>query len=166
MRSNHTRIIGIVFNNISKNFDYTIRYYLKFMPWMNDRLYYGGFSGKCPKTVENQNVYILNLELESNYWSSGFLTVQYALDKAFIEKNSKSPLNVQLLTKGIAFPPRVKDVGLSQIYRDFLPLITIISFMFIIPAVVQRIVEEKRSGIKVSNMLNRGTPDLQISLYT
>ncbi|XP_049818553.1 phospholipid-transporting ATPase ABCA3 isoform X2 [Aethina tumida] len=131
MRSNHTRIIGIVFNNISKNFDYTLRYYLKFMPWMNDRLYYGGFS-----------------ELESNYWSSGFLTVQYALDKAFIEKNSKSPLNVQLLTKGIAFPPRVKDVGLSQIYRDFLPLITIISFMFIIPAVVQRIVEEKRSGIK------------------
>jgi hypothetical protein len=51
-------------------------------------------------------------------------------------------------------PPHTLDSGLNQLFIHFLPLSTIFSFIFLCPAVLQRVGEDKCSGTKVIiNML-------------
>lgn len=46
------------------------------------------------------------------------------------------------------YPPHSKDEGVN-LFMQILPLITLLGFIFLVPAVMTRIVEEKATGIKV-----------------
>lgn len=83
------------------------------------------------------------------YKDSGFLALQLALDKSFIEMATNKELPA-ITFQEFPFPPYTKDLGLQIMYENVLPLITIFSFILLCPAVIKRIVEEKYSGSKVS----------------
>lgn len=50
------------------------------------------------------------------------------------------------------YPPHKADSGLSSIFIHYYPLITLCSFIFVCPAVLMRVVEEKYTGIKVTKL--------------
>lgn len=72
-----------------------------------------------------------------------------ALDISFIEMTSNKKLPVTLVMQEFPYPPFLNDIGIADMFSLVLPLVTIFSFVFLCPAVLKRIVEEKSSGIKV-----------------
>ncbi|CAH0550158.1 unnamed protein product [Brassicogethes aeneus] len=134
VQDNIVRAIGIIFEEWeSPKFKYTLRVHEESAFWNNDKL----FSSE-----------VFNDYQQIPYISTGFLTVQQALDNVFIEKNSNKTIELNINLKGVPFPPRIRDVGVTTLYSSILPYVTIFSFLLIIPAIVQRVVEEKKSGIK------------------
>lgn len=86
----------------------------------------------------------------SKYVYKGYAALQVALDKAYIELQLGNSIeNLDFSMQEFPDPPRVVDSSLNQLLMYFLPLITMFSFMFLCPAVLQRVGEEKFSGIKV-----------------
>lgn len=43
----------------------------------------------------------------------------------------------------------MNDMGFTEIYNIVLPVLTVISFLFLCPSLLKRVVEEKQTGIKV-----------------
>lgn len=78
------------------------------------------------------------------------MALQIAVNKAFLEiAIGKTPTNVEFSIQEFPYPPHIQDTGLSQLFLYFLPLMTVFSFIFLCPAVLQRVGEEKSSGTKV-----------------
>ncbi|KAL1501621.1 hypothetical protein ABEB36_006918 [Hypothenemus hampei] len=139
-KSGNSTVIAIIFNSepLSHQFDYTIRVHKEFFCWRTQQLF--------------ENDFVFSPNKESDYIWQGFLTIQRALDMSFIEKENEiqggtlpySSLQTQLFP----YPPYKADSGISQVFMFYLPLITLFSFIFVCPAVIKRVVEEKESGIK------------------
>lgn len=70
---------------------------------------------------------------------------------SFIEKTCDQDLgsNITITIQEFPYPPHTEDSGINTVFRDYLPSFTLFSFIFICPAILQRVVEEKHSGIKV-----------------
>ncbi|XP_066249198.1 phospholipid-transporting ATPase ABCA3-like [Euwallacea similis] len=139
-KTNATTVIAIIFNSKprSSKLDYTIRYYKEYFNWRTNKLYEDEFTFEPGKG--------------SDYSWEGFLTLQKAIDMSFIEKEAeavgRSVPEVFLEVEEFPYPPYKSDIGSSALFVYYLPLITLFSFLFICPAVLQRVVEEKYTGIK------------------
>lgn len=70
---------------------------------------------------------------------------------SFIEKVYGNELesNITLMVQEFPYPPHKQDSALSTMFLNYLPAITLFSFIFISPAVLKRVVEEKYLGTKV-----------------
>lgn len=87
----------------------------------------------------------------THYRFRGYLQLQLAIDKAYIEKISqKQTENIYVAVQEFPYPPHKVDKGLTPMFYHFLPLVTLMSFIFVCPAIIQRVVAEKDSGMKVS----------------
>ncbi|KAL3285992.1 hypothetical protein HHI36_000506 [Cryptolaemus montrouzieri] len=133
-------VIGIIFKtNDTKKLDYDIRLYDPF-----------------PRT-ESDDLFLPDLQysdtVQNSYFQSGFLTVQTALDLSYIEMMKNGTVPVYLTVQEFPYPPYKSDAGLIQIFMPFLSNITIFSFIFLCPALIMRIVEEKSSGTRVSSKI-------------
>lgn len=84
------------------------------------------------------------------YLQNGFVALQIALDLSFIELSMNADkLPIDVMIEEFPYPPHTNDAGLNDIFMHFLPIITIFSFIFLCPAVLKRVSDEKHSGIKV-----------------
>lgn len=85
-----------------------------------------------------------------DYLQHGFMSLQAALDVAFMEEVSGRDLQetVSLYAQEFPYPPHTED-PIKMVIIEVLPLLTMFSFIFICPAVLKRVVEEKQAGTKV-----------------
>ncbi|XP_057653241.1 ATP-binding cassette sub-family A member 2-like isoform X1 [Diorhabda carinulata] len=139
--SNYT-IIAIIFDDKDKKkLKYKLRYHES-----------GSFNKKFLSTGDKyQNAYSFQPGIGGAYKSSDFLAVQMALDMAFLEYNSKQTdleEKYSIVVEEFPYPPYKLDSAITKLFLEFLPLITLFSFIFLCPAVLKRVVEEKHSGIK------------------
>lgn len=91
----------------------------------------------------------------NSYFQSGFITIQTTLDLAYIEMMNKTKVPVYLTMQEFPFPPHKNDAGLTHIFMPFLSHITIFSFIFLCPALIMRIIEEKSAGTRVCTFYNK-----------
>jgi ATP-binding cassette subfamily A (ABC1) protein 3 len=137
---NNTGTIAVV-NFIGNDWirlNYEIGIYDKYFTWNTDKLF-------MPTIIEDD-------AKASRYIVNGFAALQIAIDQAFIkihtsEKDNKYKKMIFSIQQ-FPDPPQTLDSGLNQFFIYFLPLITIFSFIFLFPAVVQRVGEDKCSGTK------------------
>ncbi|GLH06154.1 Multidrug resistance protein homolog 65 [Gryllus bimaculatus] len=91
------------------------------------------------------------------YKNNGFLLIQLKLNRCFfklIGREMKSSLSL------LKFPQLEMNTNEGKkIIHEFLPLATILSFIFLCPGVLKRIVEEKSTGVKELMKL-MGVPSL------
>lgn len=83
------------------------------------------------------------------YLDKAYGAVQVALDLSFIEMASNETVNFNLKLQEFPYPPHMKTDGITTAFRFILPFLTILSFIFICPITLQRVVLEKSSGLKV-----------------
>lgn len=78
--------------------------------------------------------------------------MQKAIDISFIEVNSGKDIEDQFnfYLKEFPYPPHKVDEGITSIFIEYLPLLTLFSFIFVCPAILKRVVEEKQTGTKVT----------------
>lgn len=88
---------------------------------------------------------------EIDYYWKGFLPLQKALDFSFIEESLQKPVedNYSLFIKEFPYPPYKVDEIVTVLFIEYLPLLTLFSFIFLCPAILKRVVEEKHTGTKV-----------------
>ncbi|XP_030753905.1 ATP-binding cassette sub-family A member 2-like isoform X2 [Sitophilus oryzae] len=137
IEGNNETLIAIIFNSPknSTKLDYTLRYHEQSLTWETEKLYKKPFN--------------FVPGVGSGYQHKGFLALQMAIDFSFIEKMGHSNTeNILIEMLEFPYPPHKSDVGFSSLFFNYLPLITMFSFIFICPAVLKRVVEEKYSGIK------------------
>ncbi|XP_068901248.1 phospholipid-transporting ATPase ABCA3-like isoform X1 [Tenebrio molitor] len=124
--------------NDSIRLNYEIGMYDKYFRWNTDKLF-------MPTIIEDD-------AKASKYIIKGFAALQVAIDQAFIEmhlsENDNKYKNLILSIQQFPDPPHTLDSGLNQLFIYFLPLSTIFSFIFLCPAVLQRVGEDKCSGTK------------------
>ncbi|XP_048517910.1 ATP-binding cassette sub-family A member 2 isoform X1 [Dendroctonus ponderosae] len=139
-RASNNSVVAIIFNSPpnSSNLEYTIRLHNQYYPWSTNRLY------------ENQFTFMPGVG--SSYIWQGFLTIQVALDMSFIEKEAerrgRTVPDIAFQALEFPYPPYKSDTGVTSLLMHYLPLMTLFSFIFVCPAVLKRVVEEKYSGIK------------------
>lgn len=78
-----------------------------------------------------------------------FAPVQMVLNLGFIKRSTKGALPVTMFYQEFPYPPHSDNSGLNEIIMMILPAFTMFSFVFMLQAVLKRIVEEKVTGIKV-----------------
>ncbi|KYB26832.1 ATP-binding cassette sub-family A member 3-like Protein [Tribolium castaneum] len=134
--SNSSALITVVnfHGNDPKHLDYDLSLYDKYLLWDTDKLF----------------LPVINQEdrRSSKYIYKGFAALQVAIDLAFLELQTGQKPKIDFSIQEFPDPPHTDDSGLSQLFLYFLPLITIFSFIFLCPAVLQRVGEEKHSGTK------------------
>lgn len=77
--------------------------------------------------------------------------MQKAIDISFIEVNLGKDIDYQfnLHLKEYPYPPHKIDEEFTTIFTEYIPFLTLFSFLFVCPAILQRVVEEKQTGTKV-----------------
>lgn len=72
---------------------------------------------------------------------------------SFIEESMGKNIDDQysLSLEEFPYPPYKRDEMFTILFREYLPLLTLFSFIFLCPAVLKRVVEEKQTGTKVNN---------------
>lgn len=128
---------GIVFEEVKKAqaFKYKIRSTNDV--WLTDLLFP---TYEIPGPMDFGHVYIQN----------GFLSLQLALDKAFITLDNDS-LNINDYNFNIQSYPYAKfimDSVFQQLFQILFPMFTTLSFLLMCSYTIKRIVEEKDSGVK------------------
>lgn len=139
--SNYT-ILAIIFDDRDrKKLNYKLRYHEQV-----------SYSKEFLSTAEKyKKAYSFQPGIGGAYKGSDFLAVQMALDMAFLEYNSNQTDledKYSIVLKEFPYPPYKLDSSITKLFLEFLPLITLFSFIFLCPAVLKRVVEEKHSGIK------------------
>lgn len=87
---------------------------------------------------------------EPYYYDTGFLCLQYYINKAFIEKHVPGALNgTQTALKKMLFPPFLNDV-LATVLRSNLPLFLVLSFLLNALQISKDIAYEKEKKLKES----------------
>ncbi|OWF51666.1 ATP-binding cassette sub-family A member 3-like [Mizuhopecten yessoensis] len=99
---------------------------------------------------------------EPYYEETGFLALQYAIDKAIIDKKAPSntlgtTYNIQL--KKMAYPTFVED-GLTATLSSIMPLFLMLSFIVTVFTATKNIVQEKETKIKESMKLMGMSPTM------
>ncbi|CAG9862052.1 unnamed protein product [Phyllotreta striolata] len=127
--------IAVIFDdtNLSK-FNYKIRYHDDSSVLYTSRKYV--------------NPYLFQPRTGSAYDNGDFIPIQMALDMSFIEQNLKKDLDLPIMQLEFPYPPHKRDSFTTTLFLDLLSLITLFSFIFMCPAVLKRVVEEKYTGTK------------------
>ncbi|KAJ8935390.1 hypothetical protein NQ314_012806 [Rhamnusium bicolor] len=137
-------VIAIIFNgNDQKKMDYIIRYH-------------DGYYTRDLNTAEMyKNKYLFAPGGGSDYYYKGLLSIQKALDISYIEKLSGRNLDANITIGMLEFPypPHIVDSAITTVFDTYIPLITLFSFIFLCPAVLKRVVEEKESGNRFAKRL-------------
>ncbi|XP_045164403.2 phospholipid-transporting ATPase ABCA3-like isoform X2 [Mercenaria mercenaria] len=85
---------------------------------------------------------------EPYYTETGFLALQYYIDKAFIEKHSAGALNnVEVALKKMLYPPFLQDV-LATVLQTNLPLFLVLGFILNALQMAMNIAYEKEKKLK------------------
>ncbi|KAJ8925956.1 hypothetical protein NQ315_009809 [Exocentrus adspersus] len=132
-------VVAVIFKGTDrKNLDYTIRVHEEYD------------SGSINTAELYTSSILFTPGIGTPYFYKGYLAIQKAIDLSFIEKSLGRDLedNVTLLMQEFPYPPHKEDSALSTMFLIYLPVITLFSFIFICPAVLKRVVEEKYSGTK------------------
>ncbi|XP_074030310.1 phospholipid-transporting ATPase ABCA3 [Leptinotarsa decemlineata] len=133
-------IIAIVFSgNDPKNVKYTIRYH-------ENRPYYENEISTNLRYLPPFSPFVPGQG--SNYYWKGLISVQNMLDLSFIQYSLNMESDVTIEVQEFPYPPYILDSGITNLFLEYLPVMTIFSFIFLCPAVLKRVVEEKHSGIK------------------
>ncbi|XP_044266047.1 phospholipid-transporting ATPase ABCA1-like [Tribolium madens] len=134
--SNCTSLITLVnfHGSDPKHLNYDLGFYDKYSSWDTDKLFVPVISQEDRRS--------------SKYIYKGFAALQVAIDLAFLELQTLKSPKIDFSIQEFPDPPHTDDSGLSQLFIYFLPLITIFSFIFLCPAVLQKVGEEKHSGTK------------------
>lgn len=82
------------------------------------------------------------------YFNNAFINLQLAIDKEYLLMKNKNSLGFDLSFQEFPYPEHIDDFGFSEIFMIFLPLTTVISTIFIFPATLRPMLDEKESGIK------------------
>ncbi|CAH1954987.1 unnamed protein product [Acanthoscelides obtectus] len=139
--TNHNdTVVVVLFKGDDKNLDYTIRFFSR-----------GNFQSNVAQTSKRYRGKLAGIneaDTTSDYNWKGFLSLQAAIDVSFMENVLKRNNPSVLFTKVMPYPPHIVDNGVDAIFKEMLPLITLFSFIFLCPAVLKRVVEEKYSGTK------------------
>ncbi|XP_050431314.1 phospholipid-transporting ATPase ABCA3-like isoform X2 [Adelges cooleyi] len=117
------------------------------------------FTYKIRSTNEVWNTDLLFPTLEvpgpmdsgETYFKTGFLALQLALDKSFIQVNNpEAAKTIQSYNFAIQSYPYAKYIiqDITTIFQLVLPMFTVISFLLMCSYTIQRVVEEKESGVK------------------
>ncbi|KAF5274074.1 hypothetical protein FQR65_LT04472 [Abscondita terminalis] len=138
--NNETGIMAIVFNGLSgnsvpKQLNYVIRPYERYIDWETQTLY----NSKLHSAFDIQS---------EKYINRGFIAVQMAIDISFLEMTLGSDPSLEFAMQEFPYPPHLNDMGITDMFLYIMPLVTLFSFVFLCPAVLKRIVEEKSTGIK------------------
>nr|CAH7744096.1 unnamed protein product [Callosobruchus chinensis] len=138
--ANHNdTVVVVLFKGDEKNLDYTIRFFSR-----------GNFGSNIAQTSKRYRGKLAAAESDiiSDYNWKGFLSLQAAIDVSFMENALNKDNPFILSTRVMPYPPRTVDNGVDAIFKEMLPLITLFSFIFLCPAVLKRVVEEKYTGTK------------------
>ncbi|CAH1126706.1 unnamed protein product [Ceutorhynchus assimilis] len=143
-KTSNSSVIPIIFHSAagSPNLEYTIR-----QPQKRSS---EDFSWETSQMYSNTMGY--RPGMGTPYLYQGFLALQKSIDMSFIEKEKEKQggklpkTDIQL--QEFPYPPYKLDSGMSNFFMNLLPLMTLFSFLFVIPLVLKRIVEEKYTGIK------------------
>nr|XP_022908694.1 ATP-binding cassette sub-family A member 3-like isoform X1 [Onthophagus taurus]XP_022908696.1 ATP-binding cassette sub-family A member 3-like isoform X2 [Onthophagus taurus] len=138
--------VVIVFDDVNgpsvpKEFQYNLKIYKDFIEWNTDDLFIESNS-YSPGTGS------------INYIENGFLPIQYAIELSFIEIVTGKPLDTQFKFEEFPYPPHSIDSGMNEVFIKALPLVTILSFLFICSSVLNNIVQEKSQGMKELMKIN------------
>ncbi|KAF7277991.1 hypothetical protein GWI33_008987 [Rhynchophorus ferrugineus] len=134
---NNETLVAVIFNskNSTRKLDYTLSYHQQGLNWETENLY--------------NNPYSFEPGTGTPYHFRGYLQLQLAIDMSYIEKISKKDTeNIFIQIQEFPYPPHKADKGLTPMFYHFLPLVTLMSFIFVCPSIIQRVVAEKHSGIK------------------
>lgn len=135
--SGHFNGFGIVFEDTTKSsvFKYKIRNTESY--WQTDLLFP---SFEIPGPMDFNLV----------YFHTGFLTLQLALDKAFIgfSTSNDSLKDYKFSIQSYPYANYILDSQFSQLFQISLPLFTVMSFLLMCSNTIKRVVEEKDSGVK------------------
>ncbi|KAG5895530.1 hypothetical protein JTB14_010674 [Gonioctena quinquepunctata] len=142
-KNHNSTVFATIFNGSDpKKFIYTIRYH-------EQGTYYENVISTEERYTLAFNQFIPGRA--SDYIWKHLISMQETLDLSFIEyslNTSDVDKKVSLEIEEFPYPPYVMDTALTTLFMDFLPLLTLFSFIFLCPAVLKRVVEEKHSGIK------------------
>ncbi|XP_060570838.1 phospholipid-transporting ATPase ABCA3-like isoform X2 [Ruditapes philippinarum] len=87
---------------------------------------------------------------EPYYYETGFLALQYFIDKAFIEKHSANSMaNIEVGVKKMLYPPFLQDV-LATVLQTNLPLFLVLGFILNALQMSMNIAYEKEKKLKES----------------
>ncbi|KAL4225817.1 hypothetical protein ACF0H5_013807 [Mactra antiquata] len=86
---------------------------------------------------------------EPYYYQTGFLALQYFINKAFIEKHGGNLTNIDLSLKKMIYPPHLDDV-LATVLQSNLPLFLVLSFILNVLQMAKNIAYEKEKKLKES----------------
>lgn len=128
-------VYAIIFkSNIKNVFDYEIR--------IADR-FTSGRTGlfKSDLRFEPDNIF-------QYYFHNGLISIQTGLDLAYIESLKGKPLSLEISIQEFPYPPYKNDIGFTEIFMPALPYITLISFIFLCPSLITKIIEEKTTGTR------------------
>ncbi|KAK9687261.1 ABC transporter [Popillia japonica] len=124
-----------IHHTIPTHLDYEIKIYEEDVLWNTNELFSSVFT------------YIPGMGSDT-YLEKAFAATQAAMDISFIEMVTNSSFNTTLTYQEFPYPPHLNTDGVTTSFRFILPLITIISFIFICPVTLKRVVLEKSSGLK------------------
>ncbi|KAF5283848.1 hypothetical protein FQA39_LY04668 [Lamprigera yunnana] len=139
-------VMCVIFKNttaheIPKKLDYTIRAYAEHVDWETELLYKTSYS------------YIPDLG-SSTYLYRGVLALQMALETSYIDLSVPDQKNsFTILMQEFPYPPYVDISGTADML-DYVPLVTVLSFLFICGNLLSSITESKVSGMKEFLKLN------------
>ncbi|GLV40132.1 ATP binding cassette subfamily A member 3 [Carabus blaptoides fortunei] len=85
---------------------------------------------------------------KTRYMDSGFIGVQYVVDRAYIDMLSKNKQPFEITMQQMPYPPYTDMRGVSDYFLTVLPFCTILAFILMFPSVLKRVIEEKSTGIK------------------
>nr|XP_022910166.1 ATP-binding cassette sub-family A member 3-like [Onthophagus taurus] len=132
---------GDVEDEIPTRLKYDIQIYKEGVDWKTDKLFRYDLV-YAPEAGSQQ------------YLESEFLIFQWALDTCYLEMLTKSPLNISMSFQEFPHPPHWFDNGMNTMFVHILPLLTILSFIFLIPAVLRIVIIEKKAGMKQLMTIN------------
>nr|XP_015839741.1 PREDICTED: uncharacterized protein LOC655486 isoform X4 [Tribolium castaneum] len=118
-----------------KHLNYDLSFYDKYLLWDTRNLFVHDLS-------------VQQVKRSSKYLYKGFVAFQLAINLAFIElhEDKHLPINLDISIEEFPYPPHTDVSRLSQLFINYLPLITIFSFVFLCLSLLQRVANEKYVG--------------------
>ncbi|ODM99022.1 ATP-binding cassette sub-family A member 3 [Orchesella cincta] len=99
--------------------------------------------------------YLLFPKNAERYVELGFIGLQVCLDKAVVETVTGTPVPSNTISlQAFPYPPYQATRNFDEIYFDYLPIVIIYGFIFMVPSIMRGVVSEKETGIRELLKLN------------
>ncbi|XP_063222748.1 phospholipid-transporting ATPase ABCA3-like [Bacillus rossius redtenbacheri] len=133
-RARPESVFGVVFEGSELHLKYKVRSSHDF--WQTERLFpVVSFPGPMGSS--------------DMYFSTGFISLQRALDAAFMSHVSNSSNMFEVTTQQFPYPAfNMRASTGGEMNGILLPLLTVLGFVMLCPGLLKRVVEEKESGIR------------------